>query len=194
MKINITKKHLSKISLSDLADRFPYQGRHHVNDPIGQEFHVLYAYFSSLFNGIKIADIGTRTGNSAIALSYNENNHVDSYDVNSNYYNIVTNNIKKENITFHLQDILSNEKILEYKLISLDVDPHDGKQERRCFKFLQENNWKGLVLLDDIGPNWIQLHQWWNEITLPKWDLTKYGHASGTGLVDFTQELELTHD
>ncbi len=191
MKITISQEEINKISLNQLGLDYPYQNTNHPGDPLGQPFHNLYAYFSTLFNGIKIADIGTRTGNSALALSYNENNIVDSYDVNSNYYNIVTEHIKKPNINFNLENILMSSKILQYPLISLDVDPHDGIQERYCFAFLEANNYKGIVLLDDIGPDWPALDYWFRSINLPKWDLTKYGHFSGTGLVDFTGELEV---
>jgi hypothetical protein len=191
MKITISQEEINKISLNQLGLDYPYQNTNHPGDPLGQPFHNLYAYFSTLFNGIRIADIGTRTGNSALALSYNENNIVDSYDVNSNYYNIVTEHIKKSNINFNLENILASPKILQYPLISLDVDPHDGIQERYCFAFLEANNYKGIVLLDDIGPDWPALDYWFRSINLPKWNLTKYGHFSGTGLVDFTGELEV---
>lgn len=191
MRIQISNLDIAQINLQGLAEQFPYQKDNHPGDPLGQPFHNLYAYFSTLFNGIKIADIGTRTGNSALALSYNENNVVDSYDINSNYYNIVTEHIKKSNINFNLENILTSPKILQYPLISLDVDPHDGYQERQCFAFLEANNYKGIVILDDIGPEWPALNYWFRTINLPKWNLTKYGHFSGTGLVDFSGKLEI---
>ena len=41
----------------------------------------LYAYLSTFFNKTTILDIGTRTGGSALALSYNPQNTVRSYDL-----------------------------------------------------------------------------------------------------------------
>jgi len=182
MKIQLELDRLNKIVLQYFIDRY---GATHVNDPAGKECHKLYAYMGMMFHDIKIADIGTRTGNSALSLSYNEVNHVDSYDIKQHC------GIKRKNISFFEEDILTDSKILQYDLISLDVDPHCGSQETKCFEYLIENNWKGVILLDDIGPRWAAMNAWWNSITLPKWDVTKYGHESGTGIVDFSGKLEV---
>ena len=66
----------------------------------------------------------------------------------------------------------------------LDVDPHDGIQERDFFKFFEEIGYVGLVVLDDIYIN-NNMKKFWNDIKQPKLDMTQYGHWSGTGLVQF---------
>ena len=47
----------------------------------GQSEYRLYARLSTQFNNTTILDVGTRTGGSALALSYNETNNVMSYDL-----------------------------------------------------------------------------------------------------------------
>ena len=47
---------------------------------------------------------------------------------------------------------MSDKKIfLSSELIFLDVDPHDGRQENDVLNFLISNNWKGIMVCDDIG-------------------------------------------
>ena len=67
----------------------------------------------------------------------------------------------------------------------IDVDPHDGVQEVEMMEFLEEKGWKGILLLDDIGPAWPEVQDMWDAIEEPKIDVTEVGHMSGTGLVNF---------
>jgi hypothetical protein len=32
---------------------------------------------------------------------------------------------------------------------------------------------------------------WWNNLTQKKYDVTKFGHGSGTGIIDFSKNLEI---
>ena len=47
----------------------------------GREHYKLLAYFSTLFNNQTLLDIGTYKGCSALALAFNENNNVKSFDL-----------------------------------------------------------------------------------------------------------------
>lgn len=190
MVIELNNTELDQISLQYLIDKYPTgEYRHHLNGVSGQEPYKLYAYISTLFDNVKLADIGTRTGNSALAFSHNESNQVDSYDIKR-----CKHNIKRNNISFYLENILIHPKILNYDIICLDIDPHDGTKEQECLAFLMGNNWRGLLVLDDIGTDWPLMHQWWHKIGLRKWDVTKYGHASGTGIVDFANKLAMVEN
>ena len=59
---------------------------------------------------------------------------------------------------------------------------------RSLIEFLEEKEWKGIVLLDDIGPQWPEIEDFWNRITFPKINVTEVGHMSGTGLVNFDEK------
>ena len=150
----------------------------------GQSEYRLYAWLSTKFNNTTILDVGTRTGGSALALSYNDKNKVISYDLVEQG---ASSGIKKDNITFKVQDFREDDT-LDYdniSIIMIDVDPHDGTAEEEMFEYLEEKGWKGLVLLDDIGPQWPEIEDFWNRITFPKINVTEIGHMSGTGLVNF---------
>jgi predicted O-methyltransferase YrrM len=188
MTLTIRKSEISKIDLGDFYTDYPHQDRHHLLEPQGQSEHRLLAYISTLVSETKIADVGSRTGNSALALSYNSSNYVDSYDINPNYFSFCRDSIRKDNLTFHLKDICSGPEmatLLQYSVINLDIDPHEGTVEQRVTDFLAENQWKGLLILDDIHYGWEKLTEVWGSIELPKVDATEFGHASGTGLVLF---------
>jgi cyclopropane fatty-acyl-phospholipid synthase-like methyltransferase len=156
----------------------------------GQSEYKLYAHLSTLFQGTTILDVGSRTGGSALALSYNEENQVISYDLREQG----ASTIKKNNITWKIQDFRDDDT-LDYdniSIIMIDVDPHDGTQEEEMFEFLDKKRWKGLVLLDDIGPQWPEIEDFWNRITFPKLDVSDVGHMSGTGAVSFDSKHELS--
>lgn len=141
-------------------------------------------------DGSLFADIGTRRGNSALALSLNPKVHVDSYDIHDQG---AGNKIKKDNIDFHLKNVFDDlSQVLKYDLILLDIDPHAGSLETRLIEYLRDENWQGVLLLDDIGPDWKALHEMWNNVQgLIKYDLTVLAHTSGTGLIDYGENVRV---
>ena len=152
----------------------------------GQSEYRLYAWLSTQFDKSIILDVGTRTGGSALALSYNENNKVISYDLQEQGASV---NIKKENIEFKIMDFRDDDLNLDHvSIIMIDVDPHDGIQEVEMMEYLYDKGWKGLLLLDDIGPNWPEVEEMWEGITYDKLDVTEVGHMIGTGLVNFEEK------
>ena len=156
----------------------------------GQSEYRLYAWLSSQFENTTILDVGTRTGGSALALSYNDKNQVISYDLVEQG---ASSAIKKENITFKIQDFREDETLDwdNISIIMIDVDPHDGVQEVEMMEFLNEKGWKGIMLLDDIGPGWPEVQDMWDAIEEPKIDATPVGHMSGTGLVNFGSKHDI---
>jgi len=156
----------------------------------GQSEYRLYAWLSSQFENTTILDVGTRTGGSALALSYNDKNQVISYDLVEQG---ASSAIKKENITFKIQDFREDETLDwdNISIIMIDVDPHDGVQEVEMMEFLNEKGWKGIMLLDDIGPGWPEVQDMWDAIEEPKIDVTEVGHMSGTGLVNFGSKHDI---
>ena len=156
----------------------------------GQSEYRLYAWLSTQFDKSIILDVGTRTGGSALALSYNENTKVISYDLQEQG----ASQIKKNNIEFKIQDFREDDSLNwdHVSIIMLDVDPHDGVQEEQMMEFLEDKGWKGILLLDDIGPQWPEVEDLWNRITYPKINVTEVGHLSGTGLVNFDEKHDIS--
>ena len=182
--IKLDKAAIKALDISHLAEQSLNK-----NDWLtaGQSEYRLYAWLSTQFNNTTILDVGTRTGGSALALSYNETNKVMSYDLQEQG---ASSGISKSNVQFNIKDFREDDTLDfdNISIIMLDVDPHDGVQEEEMFEWLEEKEWKGLVLLDDIGPQWPEIEDFWNRITYPKLNVTEVGHMSGTGLVNFDEK------
>jgi len=193
MKIIIDKKAVGEHEIVSLLD---YLGDWYLDKDIftdqqaGTSEYRLYAYLSDWFDDTTILDIGTRTGGSGLALSWNPNNSVISFDLVRWPSH---DNLEKHNLDLRIGNFMEDETIdySNVSIIMIDVDPHDGVQEPPMLEFLREKNWSGLLLLDDIGSIWPAIEAMWNEIPEPKFDLTDIGHFSGTGLVVFGDKYEV---
>jgi hypothetical protein len=156
--------------------------------PSGREHYRLLIYLTNCFNNIKIADIGTYRGASATALAQNKSNQVFSLDVG-----VFKEKIPLKNINFCVGDFHTDkniqDNILASSFIFLDID-HLYNNEIWLYQFLTKNNWTGIMLCDDIYLN-DEMRRFWDELSHPKQDITKYGHGSGTGFVNFNSDITL---
>jgi predicted O-methyltransferase YrrM len=164
----------------------------------GQEPYRLLYYFASLFNDSILIDLGTSNGGSALALSHNKTNQIFSFDIQerseTNYFQ--NNNTFEKVPRFKNVDFIISENFMKYldlflksSFIYLDI-AHDGIWENILLESLKNNNYKGLVIMDDIH-EFPEMNKIWNTISFKKFDLTKYGHWSGTGIIDFDNNIEL---
>lgn len=182
MKIDIDKLNtidLSKLSTLIMEDEF----RGYFLDVPGKEHYKLLAYFSNQHENSTLLDIGSYKGCSALALSYNDSNNVISFDIRSDLKRIYE---YPKNVQFIVDDISNgnyNDIILSSPFIMLDTD-HDGIFEHMFYEYLKDIKYKGLVLLDDIHYN-DAMKLFWNSIKHEKYDISEFGHHSGTGLVIF---------
>jgi hypothetical protein len=156
----------------------------------GREHYRLLSYLSTQFQNANILDIGTACGHSALALSYNKSNTVHSFDI--------TNHITNENIRnnptvkYYLEDLWDpataakyTELIKSAPLIFLDVDPHEGLMELQFYQFLKLIGYEGIMVCDDIR-HFEGMRRFWAQIPEEeKFDISQYGHWSGTGLIRF---------
>ena len=170
-------------------------------------YHAILAHLSTYFNDSIIVDMGTHTGNSAVALSYNKSNKVYTFDITpqeeavelfkeDEYKNIIyiIGNCIEDNWSGmamlwknRMVESKSDKEIfLSSELIFLDIDPHDGVQEPQVLDFLITNDWKGIMVCDDIGHQHPPMHDWWNSIELPTYTIrNKYAAFKGTGIIVF---------
>jgi predicted O-methyltransferase YrrM len=145
---------------------------------------------TTFFNDITILDIGTFTGRSAIALSYNETNRVISYDVEDHIKTHGHPIYTKSNVEFRIGDVLrdlTEDFIRTVKIVMIDIDRY-GDKEKMILDRLKELGFKGLMLLDDItkhpDPTINRcMNQFWDSIEDTCYDMTEYGHCTGTGVV-----------
>ncbi len=181
-KYGLTRENISQIDLKSFSKYVANaEHRRYFFDVDFREHYRLIAYLSTLFDDVTIFDIGTNLGYSALALSYNNANKIISYDI----VECKELNCAEElsTIEYLIGDVLTDDRLLGSPLIMLDTD-HDGVFENRCYRFLKENAYSGLLFLDDIHL-FPPMKAFWNSIFEPKQDLTDLGHWSGSGLVDF---------
>lgn len=179
----ISNQELDCIDMSQIQ-RDAYQDvNNYISEKSGQNHYRLLAYISTLFDNKKILDVGTFKGWSALALSYNKNNTVISYDLCDSFPK--SSSQLKENIQYRVGNFLNDSAlILEASFIFLDVDPHDGIQEESIFRKLNEIGFKGVVMLDDIH-YFGGMNKFYNNLTQRKIDVTHIGHSTGSAIVYF---------
>lgn len=155
-----------------------------------KEHYRLLTYLSKSNDNIVILDAGTSQGHSCLALAQNPKNNIITYDIMDKDFPFFR---EYKNIEFKKLDINreSPEVIKSAKIILLDIDPHDGNQEKVFTDYLIKIGYKGYVLCDDIHLNQ-PMKDWWNSVTIEKYDITEVGHASGTGLINFNEDGNFT--
>jgi len=182
LKAEVDQIDLSQISLLMEND----EHRHYLNQPAGVNHHKLLAYISTFCSGSTIYDIGTFRGASSLALSYNPNVNVISYNVVEGQLCVPN---PPSNIKYKIGDFLKDPGLLTSPFILIDIAPHDGILEQEFHEFFVDNRYEGIILWDDIwqhGPPTIK--HWWQGLSHPnivtKLDLTEVGHMfdMGTGL------------
>ncbi len=183
-----------KVFDEDISYLYPYTEFHNhsvcFKNTHGEHYKLISHIAKQFPNDSTFVDIGTFMGYSALALSTNKYARVltyDLYDVTEFFpkdENVLTmRNIP--NITAIVKNCLEDIPILlEAPLIVLDVDPHDGIQEKEIITKLHENGYKGIVLCDDIHLN-SGMKDFWNWVSLKKIDVSEYGHHSGSGIIVF---------
>jgi predicted O-methyltransferase YrrM len=170
--------------------------RHRINEMnVGQEqgehYKLLY-YLTTLMENELILDLGTRDGLSALCLSHNKKNNVITYDLSNKPEELLQYEHKLPNLTFKQMNVFdeSLDVFKKSKLIFLDLDPHDGIQEKRFMQLMESIDYEGIIVADDIVwfPN---MANWWANIKQRKYDVTRFGHGSGTGLILFSENINV---
>ena len=181
----------SPINLSHLSNfvSFAPQAKYYFGLDAGVEHYKLLALLSkNLPEGSLAVDLGTFYGASALAMSFNPNVKVITYDISELIPPAdVSLSIRHvSNILYLIKDGIADAQryAREASLILLDVDPHDGIQEKRFIEVMLELKFVGLVVCDDIHLN-EGMRYWWDWVPLRKIDVSQYGHHSGTGFIFF---------
>ena len=183
-----------------------------------EHYYAILVHLSTYFTDSVIVDLGTNRGGSAAALSYNRSNEVYTFDIAINDEALSLFE-QYENITYLIGNCIENnwhgqpqinppglrirplksekEIFLSSELIFLDIDPHDGVQEPQVLDFLITNDWKGIMVCDDIGGHSNNFHprmrDWWNSIELATYNIVnKYASDTGTGIICFNDQEVLS--
>lgn len=162
--------------------------------PPGREDMRLLAYLSIQFKNATLLNVSSSPENSALALSYNKSNTVHSISWEDKPHNPLIRTVPT--LRFEKANLWDNQTAQTYKtviqscpLIFLDIDPHDGVKEYEFYKYLKEIDYKGILLCDDIH-HFEGMRKFWYFIQEDeKHDLTRFGHWSGTGLINFNKKV-----
>jgi len=188
MKITLKNKTLDALDMQALVDKITvYQ--EYFTLPSGQEHYRLLRYLATQVPG-NITELGTHAATSVVAMSAGTKHYITTYDIIDEKHRAFED---LDNVTFRLcefdEDAGYKDFILNSKMIFIDA-PHDGIFETRAYNWLKANNYKGLTIWDDIHLN-DPMKTFWSMVDLPKQDISKYGHITGTGAIYFGDEFEL---
>lgn len=189
--IQLSKDIVNKIDLQPLEKYINWceQNKHFFNLEAGKEHYKLLAHLSNSLNDATIIDIGTYFGFSALAMSMNEKNRVLSYDIfdwipDHDHESTVKH---KENIDIRLTDCCDDiMDLISADLICLDISPHDGIQEEQIYSLLKKYKYKGLLYFNNVNLS-NEMKEFKNSITHKVYDVTAYGHYTGSCLVVFDE-------
>lgn len=176
-----TKQELDAYDMQPIMDMFnPVPEVAFINEPAGVNHYRLLRWFGERFN--EIADIGTYMGFSAAALAYSGKDVV-SFDTTFEHRHLKLKALS--NIHFHLSsstDVFP-QWVENCDLVLVDTW-HEGIMERNIYNWLVKNNWKGVLIYDDIYYN-DAMREFWESLPEPKIDATHIGHITGTGIIEF---------
>ena len=154
--------------------------------PSGEEYYRLLAKISTLFDEERLLDIGTHNGGSALALAYNPENLIYSYDIEeSNEIKLVKEKFINGNINFIIGNVLESTQIQTCPFIFIDIT-HNGEDEKKIVEYLKEIHWHGITIWDDIYLN-VGMRRFWENIKqqFECYDISDLGHWTGSGIVIF---------
>lgn len=194
MQIEINNDTLDQFVMKN--QEYLFDNKTYYENKSGLSEYRLYSYLTTFFDNVTILDIGTLRGTSAIALSHNETNQVITYNLVDDIKNDEHKIYSKSNIEFRIRNVLDDltpELIKHVKIVMIDID-HLGHAERQIIDKLVELRYNGIILLDDLHHPAKRLNKCmqklWIKLPYPKVDITKYGHYSGTGLLNFDRNIE----
>lgn len=173
-----TKEQVDSIDLSIFKDRLnEWRDLDFINAEAGKEHYKLLAYISTKFDNVLFTEVGTLDGCGALALSYNQTNKVQTFDIShSGVYCKVDERVERKLVyDGFVKECLSS------PVIFYDTD-HNGILERQFLLDLYANGYKGMIIFDDIYLN-EPMEEFWNSLQAKKEDWTDIGHWSGTGIV-----------
>jgi len=197
--MNIIYDEVRRVDNSSLKKFIRYQQHKKlINGKAGREHYKLLAYLTSKIQNGFIVELGTHHGTSCLAFSVNPTNTIRTYDVVDSFdLAVVPGNVTR--VLGNIFDLNEQHYLLKANLIFLDT-AHNGDFEWQVYSYLKENNYQGIIIYDDI--HWsVEMVDFWNKVDLPKHDITDIGHGSGkgklgnfsgTGIIDFTNQLVIT--
>jgi hypothetical protein len=165
----------------------------------GNEHYKLLAWLSNQFHDADIINVSTGNGSSAMALSFNQSNIVHTFDDTDKVYGICNSYKLIKNIKHNVLDISnpllrSSSETLVFRspLIMFNIDPRSGYFESDWYQYLEAGGYKGIFILIGIHM-FARVKSLWERIpNANKFDISRVGNISGTGLITFNPDIKIT--
>jgi hypothetical protein len=159
----------------------------HQSRKAGESYYKLLMYISNMFSNIKIMDAGTFEGGSCLAFAQNKKNTVWTYDIIERNLPFLNDykNVKSftKNAFSETDDVLHS-----FDIIMVDTT-HNGIEETEFINRLQDIDWSGYVICDDITSQWHPgMVHFWNRVQQNKFDVSEIGGPNGTGIICFNRD------
>ena len=196
IKVQIVYDEIRKIDNSPLKKHLKRRKyKKIINGRAGREHYKLLTYLGLQLQGKFIVELGTHHGLSSLALSVNPTNEIRTYDIVAGpALHHQPSNVTR--VIGNIFDLHEEHYLLKADLIFLDT-AHTGEFEWQVYSYLKKNNYRGIIVYDDIL--WSdEMVAFWQKIDVPKYDITDIGHGggkgprgniSGTGVVDFSNQI-----
>jgi len=154
-----------------------------------ESYYKILTATARLYPDAQFLELGTNTGASAVAYLYGKPNvPIYTYDVIKDSRWFIHDGLSDKCIFKQESATDCKYDLKKIDIIFLDMN-HDAVMEDKAMLNLHNQGLlKGcLVILDDIHIN-SDMDNWWNNLALgqiEKVDITRAGHASGTGILIF---------
>ena len=188
--IKIVESEVTSFDTSKWANMVVGPARRRFLTPTGEHYRLLIHLAHKISDGV-FYDVGTLDGASAIALGSNPRNLVVSWDISEESRKkagyAYPSAPGMDNIEFRTKSIFDEPAWIygAADIIFLDVAPHDGIKEPQFMTILDQSNFGGLLICDDIrNGRFLEMSKWWDSIEKPKQSIP-YAHCSGTGIISY---------
>lgn len=188
-------KHAAQVEFKEVSLRNE-QSKMYCNIWPGEHYRLLAGFMLALKPKTTI-EIGTSTGLSALCLKQYlpPGGKIVTFDIDE-WQSYPKTLLKDEDFSDkkliqYIDDLSVDSEFDRYRLLLQEAEfifidaSHNGILEEKILSNLKKISFKNkvFILMDDIRV-WTMLKTWRN-ISLPKLDLTSFGHWSGTGLIEF---------
>jgi predicted O-methyltransferase YrrM len=187
------------VDVTDISERIRNNNTDYISIYPGEHYKLL----ASLVKNIKpslVIELGTHLGYSSLCMKkfLPAQGQLHTFDIipwNEFDNTILTNEDFDSRLIQHTDDLTLPENTVKHQALLEEADIvfmdalKDGKQEYLFLENFSRIKFrkKCLFIFDDIRL-WNMLDIWYN-MEKPKLDLTSFGHWSGTGLVEWNQEI-----
>lgn len=188
---SLTNPELDSLDMSEPYDiMYQTPERENMLCRSGLEHYRLLFWITQTFSNILITELGVFNGIGTACLCANKTNYVFAFDLDFSTLHFISPPV---NVTFNKVDKTKDTEYFSPGIKGCDiifVDTwHSGIMEKQVFEYLKEKNWNGILIYDDIYFN-PAMTEMWKSIDIEKYDLTRIGHSSGTGVVIFDNKKD----